>query len=327
MSARYAMDTVVILCALCAPVFGEGGSTLVGAELESAIVPSPVEYNILLPPGYDSAREAFPLVLNLHGGGGNREVLTRQGPIFDKLWEAGELPAMVIATPSVTARGFYMDYKDGSEKWETFIVGPFLEHLRATYNVTRDPKKTFITGISMGGMGSSRIAFKYPRLFGAVAAMEPGIEPILRWEDMRPKHRFWRADALLERAYGSPVDPDYWAANNPASIVAANAAAIRDSGLQIYIEAGDEDEFWLYEGAEFLHQVLWDHKVRHEYHLVRGARHVGASLRERTIEAYQFLARTLEPWPAELSPRLSSGLKWIKAQRDRVQEKGHYSTD
>ena len=79
------------------------------------------------------------------------------------------------------------------------------------------------------------------RAFGAVAALEPGIEPVLRWEDVRPKHRFWRADSVLEQAYGKPVDAAYWAANNPASMVVADADRIRRSGLQIYLEAGDLD--------------------------------------------------------------------------------------
>jgi S-formylglutathione hydrolase len=233
---------------------------------------------------------------------------------------------MVIVTASVTERGFYMDFKDGAEQWESFIVGPFLEHLRATYKVSSDPKKTFITGISMGGMGSLRIAFKHPELFGAVAGQEPGIEPILAWQEMKPKHRFWRDDGLFEKAYGKPVDPVYWAANNPASIVAANPQRLRDSGLQIYLEAGDEDPFWLYEGAEFLHQVLWDRRVKHEYHLVRGADHVGPSVGVRTREAYKFLARSMKPWSADDLPApLKARMSLIMRPKDKLEEKDHYS--
>lgn len=45
--------------------------------------------------------------------------------------QAGTLRKMVIVTPSAS-RSFYMDYEDGSQKWESFIIGPFLEHLRQT---------------------------------------------------------------------------------------------------------------------------------------------------------------------------------------------------
>jgi S-formylglutathione hydrolase len=75
--------------------------------------------------------------------------------------------------PSVTARGFYMNFKEGSERWEDFLTGPFLAHLRETYPASTDPKLTFVTGISMGGMGALRMAFRYPTRFGAVDA--PGL--------------------------------------------------------------------------------------------------------------------------------------------------------
>lgn len=202
---------------------------------------------------------------------------------------------MVVATPSVTPRCFYMDFKDGSEKWESFLMGPFRDHLQKTYNASSDPKKNLLMGASMGGMGSLRLGFKYPQRFGGLAAQEPGIEPILHWKDMQVRHRFWRADGLFEAAFGKPVDPQYWEANNPASIAKANAKGLIASGLQIYMDAGDEDMFLLHEGTEFLHRVLWDAGVKHEYHLVRGADHVGRTLRPRSIEALEFLERVLHP--------------------------------
>jgi S-formylglutathione hydrolase len=266
----------------------------------------------------------LPLILNLHGGGGSRDVLARQQALWDRLWESNQIPPVIVVTPSVTARGFYMNFRDGSERWEDFIIGPFLAHLRNSYPVTEEPKKTFLMGASMGGMGSLRIAFRYPDRFGAVAALEPGIEPILKWQDMRPKHRFWRADDLFERAYGKPVDPEYWAENNPASMVIQSADRIRESGLQIYVEAGDEDQFWLYEGAEFLHQVLWQQKIKHEYHLVRGGDHVGPSLGPRSEEAIKFLIRSYEPW-GEPALRMRAIMKFINLQKLKVNEADHYN--
>lgn len=311
-----------VLLAVAAAAMAAGASEIRLVSVDSDLVPSPVAYAALLPPGYETAGN-LPLILNLHGGGGSRDNLVRQQPLWDAAWEAGDLPPFVMVTPSVTARGFYMNFRDGSERWEDFIVGPFLDHLRGTYRVSKDPSRTFLTGASMGGMGALRMAFRHPERFGAVAALEPGIEPILRFEDMRPKHRFWRSDALLEKAYGSPVDPAYWAANNPASMVTADPARLRASGLEIYLEAGDEDQFWLYEGAEFLHQTLWAAKVRHEYHLVRGADHVGPSLGERFLEAVGFLIRSYEPWP-EVAQPLARRMKAIERLKEGLEEVDHY---
>ncbi len=292
------------------------------AETASSLVPGPVEYAVIAPEGFRKMQD-LPIVLNLHGGGGNRKGLLRQAEQWDELWKSGAIPPAIVVMPSVTARGFYMNFKDGSERWEDFIIGPFLEHLRKSYPVTSQPQRTFITGISMGGMGALRIAFKHPDQFGAVAALEPGIEPILAYSDMLPKHRFWRGDELFEVAFGKPVDENYWAANNPATIANTQAQRIRDSGLQIYLEAGDEDQFWLYEGAEFLHRILWDARIRHEYHLVRGADHVGPSMQERLDEGIRFLFRYHTPWPE--TRRMKAVDRMLDPLKANTEGRDHYN--
>ena len=301
-------------------------STMAGetirSQLESTLVPGPVEYALIAPAGFEKMKD-LPLILNLHGGQGDREGLIRQQPIWDEMWASKQIAPAIVVMPSVTKRGFYMNFKDGSEKWEDFIISEFLPHLRDTYPVSNDPRHTFIMGVSMGGMGALRMAFKYPEKFGAVAGLEPGIEPILAFDDMKPKHRFWRSEDVFQRAYGKPVDKAFWAANNPANIARTNRENIISSGIQIYIDAGDEDQFWLYEGAEFLHQMLWQERIKHEYHLIRGADHVGPSLNKRTSEAALFLFRSLDPW--EQTGRMKALDRLLAPLKKQTAGREHYA--
>ena len=292
---------VFLLCVFCL-AGNAAASQLVDGRIESKLVPSPAEFAVLLPDGYETAHEPFPLLLMLHGGGGDKSALARLRPVIEEMWKAGTLPPMVIATPSVT-RSFYVDFRDGSQKWETFIVTAFMDHLRATFNVTKEYKRTLLFGISMGGMGALRLGFKYPEKFGGLAALEPGVDPALKWKELQPRNKFWRSQELMEKVFGKPFDEAYWEANNPATMALASAEKLRASGLSIYIDAGDEDSFLLHEGTEFMHRVLWDQKIPHEYHLVRGADHVGATLRPRSIEGLQFLARVLNPPPPDPQAR------------------------
>jgi S-formylglutathione hydrolase len=295
---RVICRAVIVAGFVVATAFNARASQLIEGRVETKLVPGPVEYNALLPDGYESVKEPLPLLLFLHGGGGDRTFLTRMRATIDEMWKSGALPRMVIVTPSA-ARSFYMDYKDGSQKWESFIVGPFLEHLRQTYKVTRERKGTLLFGISMGGLGGLRLGFKYPDKFEALAVLEPGIDPALRWKDVKPRNRFYRSDELMQTIFGRPLDEGYWEANNPASICVANADRIRASGLEIYIDAGDQDAFNINEGTEFMHRIMADYKIAHEYHLVRGADHVGRTLRPRSEEALRFLARVLSPPPSD----------------------------
>jgi S-formylglutathione hydrolase len=271
-----------------------------------------------LPDGYDPAGPALPLLLALHGGGGDNGFLSHQQPFIEKMWTAGALPKMVVATPDAD-RSFYMDRKDGSQKWETAILFALVDHLRDQYKVSRDRSQLFLYGISMGGMGALRMGFKHPERVGAVVALEPGIDPALKWADVKPRNRFWRSDELMETMFGKPLDEAYWEANNPANMALTNGMKIRDSGLGIYFDAGDEDMFHLQEAAEFLHRILYDHGIPHEYHLVRGADHLGASLPPRIQDGMAFLNRLMNPWKP--TPEVTSTRKLLERQEKDYKSK------
>lgn len=261
--------------------------------ITSRHVPGALRVAIYEPPGYDAARaEPYPLLLLLHGGNGSEKDLGYFKDVFDREIATGRLPPLVIATPS-GRRSLYMDYKDGSERWESFILTDVLPFVRGKAHVARGRDRTFIGGWSMGGLGCLRIAFKHPDIFGAVAALEPAVEAALAWEGVGPHTRFWRPEDVLHPMFGAPVDADYWALNNPATI--ASRAPDRLLDLRIYLEVGDQDALYLYEGTEFLHRVLFDARLAHEYRLVHGAEHVGPSMMPRMADALGFIGRQVSP--------------------------------
>jgi S-formylglutathione hydrolase len=294
------------------------GGKLVTGTLSTTLIPHPLAYTVLLPDGYDPAGPALPLLLALHGGDGDRGFLSHQQPYIEQMWSTGKLPKMVVATPDAE-RSFYMDRKDGSQKWETVILFALVDHLREQYKVSRDRSGLFMYGISMGGMGALRMGLKHPERVGAVVGLEPGIDPALKWTDVKPTYRFWRSDALMESVFGKPLDEAYWEANNPANMAISNAAKIRDSGLGIYVDAGDEDMFHLEEAAEFLHRILYDHGIPHEYHLVHGADHLGASLPPRIQDGLGFLNRMMNPWKP--TPLVTSTRKILEQQEKNYRSK------
>src|SRR5205807_5491362 len=133
------------------------------------LVPSPVEYAALVPATrHEDGR--LPFLYLLHGGGGSRDMLVDNHAMLLNAWDNGTLRPCVIATPSA-ARSFYMDYRDGSQQLETLLAGPLLEHLVAETGATPGRESTAIVGISMGGMGGLRLAFRHADTFCAVAAL------------------------------------------------------------------------------------------------------------------------------------------------------------
>lgn len=290
----------------------ETGTRLELGEFKSDLVPESVPYTVLLP---DRKADVLPMVYILHGGGGSRDFLDQARPWVEAAWADDSLPPCVVVTPTATARCFYMNYKDGSERWEDLIVGPLRRHICDTFGASSKREDTVAMGPSMGGMGALRMGFKHPDIFAVVAGLEPGIEPALRFADIELQDRFWRDSKLFERAYGDPVDDDYWQANNPASIASVNAERLRSSGLAVYLECGDEDSFGLHRGSEFLHRVLYDRGIAHEYRLVRGADHVGRTLPARFADAFAFIGRSLDP------PGPDDGLEGLHKMIDRLRNR------
>ncbi|MFV3130922.1 alpha/beta hydrolase [Niveispirillum sp. KHB5.9] len=267
------------------------GGRVQAITLRSENVPGDVAVSIYTPPSYNQGRP-LPLLLFLHGGNGSDQDLQHFTPAIDAAVTAGQIPPLVIATPSAR-RSLYMDFRDGSQRWETFIMAELLPHLRGSLAVSAERRHSFIGGVSMGGLGSLRLAFKHPDSFAAVAALEPAIEPTLSWDEIGPRVRFWRPEKLLQPMFGSPVDPEYWAANNPATIASRDPKRLVD--LPIYLDVGDQDMLYLHQGTEFLHRILFDAGIGHEYRLVRGADHVGPSLVPRVLDALGFVGRQIEP--------------------------------
>lgn len=291
-------------------------SQVIDAEFPTNLVPSPLKYTVLLPDDYERTPIRLPVLFYLHGGNGNgHDFVSGTRGVFETMWKDGQLPGIVVVAPSVR-RSFYMDYRDGSQKWETLLTGPLLAHIRAQYRVLSERRGLFLLGISMGGMGGLRIAFKHPELFDGVAAMEPGIEPALAYRDIKFEDRFWRSDELFGEIYGSPIDEAYWAVNNPANIARNGLPALAKSKLGIYLEVGDEDSFGLDRGTEFLHRILRDGGVPHEYHLVHGADHLGRTLQPRLKEALEFIAGLINPPPPD--PIVAGLRKQIAAWKEQA---------
>ena len=113
------------------PAFAQDAqrSRLVHAEMETKLVPSPARFDVLLPPNYETLEEPLPIVIWLHGGGSGVDHLERRiREHVESAWALGILSPAVILTP-ITGSSYYIDWNDGSQAWESFIIGELLEHI------------------------------------------------------------------------------------------------------------------------------------------------------------------------------------------------------
>lgn len=259
-------------------------------EITSNHLPDPVPYAVLTPA--DHGPGPFPLCLLLMGGGGSRQSLLDCQGLFDRWWSEEAMAPMVLVTPSA-GMSYYVEDRRTGVCWDSFLVEDFMPHLRATCKVGLTREVTAVAGISMGGFGALKLAFGYPETFAAVAAISPMIEPGFCAADVGARNRLHHGAGGPERLIGAGRDAGLFAENHPANRARTNSGRIHKSELAIFMDAGDEDFVNAHDGTEFLHRVLWELDISHDYHLVRGGDHGGPTFRPRMKAMFTWLSAVL----------------------------------
>jgi dienelactone hydrolase len=121
-------------------------------------------YLLYLPDGYaEDTQNKWPLIFFLHGAGDcgkNLQILAKASP-YMYIRQKGPLPA-VIAAP------LFAEKCDQSLLPEAFLEGS-LDAILAEYRV--DPDRIYLTGLSLGGEATYRLALHRPETFAALAPL------------------------------------------------------------------------------------------------------------------------------------------------------------
>ena len=254
-------------------------------SLPSKFVHRAVPYCIMLPPSFDADKTRhFPILYLLHGLGDNEQFFIHSGEwnLVEDMREKGELKDFLIATPEGGA-SFYINAKDGKERYEDFLVQEFFPFIEKRYRVAPGRANRAISGISMGGYGALHMAFRHPQLFVAVSAHSAALIeklPVFLGGAAAQSNQPNRV-RILGGVFGNPPDPAYWNQESPLTLARTSNLA----GLKIYFDCGDQDDYGFDAGAAVLDKVLTTRHIAHEFHLYAGrhdanyfAAHLPASL-------------------------------------------------
>jgi len=125
-------------------------------------------YLLFLPRQYAKTKKKWPLILFLHGSGerGNDLELVKKHGLARIVEENPAFP-FIVASPQCP--------KD--QWWSTEVLTHLLDSLERKYRI--DPKRIYVTGLSMGGFGTWQLAFEHPTRFAAIAPICGGGIPNL----------------------------------------------------------------------------------------------------------------------------------------------------
>ena len=144
---------------------------------ESSILP----YRILFPENYDKSKE-YPLILVLHGAGergnDNEKQLIHGGKLFLDSAVRKHYPAIVVF-PQCAQEDYWSSVVIDRNKmplvlsfdYSRQVTTPLSNAISLTRDLIRDEavdkKRVYITGLSMGGMGTFEAVHRFPKIFAA----------------------------------------------------------------------------------------------------------------------------------------------------------------
>lgn len=241
-------------------------------SMKSDLLQKEIKYSVYFPEGYDDSNKNYPVLYLLNGLFGDETDWIKSGslqPTADKLIAENSIIPMVIVMPDGDDR-LYMNKEDGTYPYEDMFITEFIPFIEKTYRIKNEKKFRAISGLSMGGAGSLRLAFKYDTLFGACAAFSAGIST--------DEEIITEAQESFDGYYGI-ISPSAIGSKGQDRLTEAvkdydvlrlvnSKDTERLKSVHIYFDCGDDD--FLTVGNSQLHIDLTKKGIPHEFRMRNG---------------------------------------------------------
>lgn len=210
---------------------------------------------VYLPPNYNESNEDYPVLYLLHGGGGDENAWTELGlanRILDNLIHAGDAkPMIVVMTNGNPNQESAWHVSPGHEparqsdspnpmanvRFEESLVDDVIPFIESNYRAKTGKENRAVTGLSMGGWQTQKLALKHPDVFDYFGVMSMGI--------------------IEETQFGMDAQAHLELTNE-------NIDDLKESGYELYWIACGTDDF-LFESVNNMREVLDSHNFDYVY--------------------------------------------------------------
>jgi S-formylglutathione hydrolase FrmB len=201
---------------------------------------------VTLPEGYDPATR-YPVQYTFHGAGDTPDTARNQ-QIIERATAGVPL---ITVLPNGSGRGWYTNWADGSENWETFHLDQLVPFVDANLSTIPTRAGRVVSGHSMGGFGAFHYAEDRPDLFSYVGSFSGGLDLLDPAErlavvvtEVSPLHGL--PPVLPDAIFGVPAPAGAWRAQSPAQHV----ESLRGMGIAMYAGnggslVGDLVQWWI----------------------------------------------------------------------------------
>ena len=206
-------------------------------SIESFLLEKTISYQVILPDDYQDSEKFYPVLYLLHGLFGSYKNWTE---LTDLKTYAADCKFIIVSFDA--GDSWYTDsHSDKNEKTETFFFEEFMPAIENQYRILREKTARAIAGLSMGGYGSLKFAFKRPDLFTSVYSMSGAFDAPRQcdhyqgagWENM---------GSSISRVFG-PAGSKTRMENDLFEIISHLDEPLIPLLPMIYLDCGTRDDF------------------------------------------------------------------------------------
>ena len=227
-------------------------------SIYSTVMGEWVKYNVYTPATYDgSGATTYPMLYLLHGlsdfyGAWNNNA--QLGEVADQLLSEGKICEMVIIMPNAggpDTRNTWNGYFNmPGHSYEDFFFTELMPEAEAKYHAGGDKTRRAISGLSMGGGGSTVYCQKHPEKFSSCYAMSAWLDNSDNLQEAEINKLYYVVKAVQE--------------NSALRFVEEADDETLESLRTVYwfFDIGDDD--YLLDQSERLHMLMRNRKVKAE---------------------------------------------------------------
>lgn len=256
-------------------------------SVRSGILGTWVKYNVYCPDGFDSrSGKRYPVLYLLHGLGdfyGSWNNNAQLGEVADGLLAQGKIREMVIVMPNAggpDTRNTWNGYFNmPGWNYEDFFFTELIPAVEEKYCAGTSKGLRAISGLSMGGGGSTVYCLKHPEMFSSCYAMSAWLDDSGNIQETADNKLHCVIDAVRE--------------NSAAAIVAQAGEDMLEKlrGVKWFFDVGDDD--FLLDQTERLHLLMRSRRVKarlrvregiHSWHFWKAALYESLPFASRNFE-------------------------------------------
>lgn len=138
---------------------------------------------IVLPPGYETSRQRYPIAYSTHGYGGTHDHLIPPAAMTGALMKAGAIPPMIWVMLDESLPTGTHEFADSVNNgpWGKALTTEAIPALEKQYRADNRPGSRFVTGHSSGGWAALWLQVRYPAVFGGAWPTSPDPSDFHDW--------------------------------------------------------------------------------------------------------------------------------------------------